>query len=169
MSNLVEVSKRLTAKDKKAKPYLTDQVGVFELNWIFMQPTVTEVVNASNIAAKYIQEKIPLGRREVREEFWIVCLNRAKKVIGSTCISIGGMAATVVDPKIVFMNALKAGASAIILGHNHPSGSTNPSQQDFALTKRLKEGAAILDILILDHIIVGEGNSYYSFADEGQL
>ncbi|HRO72609.1 MAG TPA: JAB domain-containing protein [Saprospiraceae bacterium] len=59
-------------------------------------------------------------------------------------------------------------ASAIILCHNHPSGNLKPSNEDINLTKRVKEAAALLDIRILDHIIIGDMN-YYSFADEGML
>ncbi len=102
------------------------------------------------------------------EEFWVLLLNRANVVVRKEIISKGGMNSTVVDPKIVFRAALDHSASGIILCHNHPSGSVKPSEQDLRLTRRLKEGAAILDISLLDHIIVG-AKTYFSFADEGLL
>lgn len=100
------------------------------------------------------------------EEFWILLLNRSNVVMKKEQISRGGMNSTIVDPKVVFKSALANAASGIILCHNHPSGTVKPSEQDIRLTKRLKEGAGILDIALLDHIIVG-ANTYFSFADEG--
>jgi DNA repair protein RadC len=102
------------------------------------------------------------------EEFWVLLLNRANRVIGREQISSGGTAGTVVDSKIVFRKALESRASGLILSHNHPSGQLHPSQADIDLTRKLKEGAGLLDISILDHLIVGERN-YFSFADEGML
>ncbi|MDQ3111444.1 MAG: DNA repair protein RadC [Bacteroidota bacterium] len=100
------------------------------------------------------------------EEFYIMLLNRSNIVTKKEQVSRGGMNATIVDPKIVFKIAVNNGASGIILAHNHPSGAVKPSEQDIRLTKKLKEGAELLDIGLLDHIIVG-ANTYYSFADEG--
>jgi DNA repair protein RadC len=103
------------------------------------------------------------------EEFWILLLNRANKVIGKEKISAGGVSGTVVDAKIIFRKTLEvAPASSIILCHNHPSGNRNPSQADIDLTKKLKDAGEKLDILVLDHLIIAE-DSYYSFADEGRL
>jgi DNA repair protein RadC len=102
------------------------------------------------------------------EEFWVLLLNRANRVIGREQISSGGTAGTVVDSKIVFRKALECRASSLVLSHNHPSGQLHPSQADIELTRKLKEGGALLDIGILDHLILGD-RSYYSFADEGML
>lgn len=104
----------------------------------------------------------------LHEEFWVLLVNRANTVTRKELISKGGMNTTVVDPKIVFKAALDHGASGIVLCHNHPSGSVKPSQHDLQLTKRLVEGAGILDISLLDHIIVG-AKTYFSFADDGLL
>lgn len=102
------------------------------------------------------------------EEFWILNLNRANRVMGRSRISTGGMAGTVVDAKILFRKALHAEASAIILCHNHPSGNLFPSQADLDLTKKLVKAGRSVDIPVLDHLIVSE-RGYYSFADEGKL
>jgi DNA repair protein RadC len=102
------------------------------------------------------------------EEFWIILLNRANKVIKKCNISEGGISGTVVDPKKVFKISLDNHASSIILGHNHPSGVVTPSEADCRITKKLHEAGAMLEVTVLDHLIIGE-DSYYSFADEGAL
>jgi DNA repair protein RadC len=102
------------------------------------------------------------------EEFWVLLLNRANRVIRKVQISQGGVAGTVADPKIIFKSALDDLASGVILAHNHPSGNLTPSQADTMLTQKLKEGGNLLEIQVLDHLIVG-GHKYFSFADEGLL
>lgn len=100
------------------------------------------------------------------EEFWILLLDRANKVIRKVNISEGGLAGTVADPKKIFTLALEQHASAIILAHNHPSNNLVPSTNDTELTKKIVSGGKQLDISILDHLIIGN-DRYYSFADEG--
>ncbi len=102
------------------------------------------------------------------EEFWVLLLNRANRVIKKHKISLGGVHGTVADPKIIFKTALEELASGIIVAHNHPSGNLTPSQQDIDLTRKLKEAGKLLEIQLLDHLIVA-GKQYYSFADEGLL
>ena len=102
------------------------------------------------------------------EEFWILMLNRTNKIINKSPISEGGISGTVVDPKKVFKRAIDNNASSIILCHNHPSGSIEPSDADIKLTDKLREGGQFLDLPILDHIIIGD-EKYYSFKDEGKL
>lgn len=103
-----------------------------------------------------------------REEFWIILLNQGNKVIKAECISKGGLSGTVADPKVIFKKALENNAAAIVLGHNHPSGETKPSQQDINLTNKLLQAGKSLEIRVLDHIVIGK-NSYFSFTDEGLL
>lgn len=102
------------------------------------------------------------------EEFWLLLLNRANRVIKKHKISLGGVHGTVADPKIIFKTALEELASGMIVAHNHPSGNLTPSQQDIDLTRKLKEAGKLLEIQLLDHLIVA-GKQYYSFADEGLL
>lgn len=102
------------------------------------------------------------------EEFWIILLSRSNQLIRKIPVSKGGLAGTVVDPKKIFKTALQYGASSLLLCHNHPSGSIQPSEADVRITRKIKEGGAMLDIAVLDHIIIGE-EAYYSFADEGVL
>ena len=102
------------------------------------------------------------------EEFWVLLLNRANKIIRKVMISEGGISGTVVDPKKIFKIALDSHASSIILGHNHPSGQLSPSDADSKITKKLVEAGKLLEIAVLDHLIIGE-SGFYSFADEGAL
>lgn len=102
------------------------------------------------------------------EEFWILYLNNAHQVLQTKQISIGGKTGTFVDPKIVYKWALEFDATAIAIGHNHPSGSLKASGSDIELTKRLKQAGISLDIKLLDHLIITE-KDYFSFADEGLL
>ena len=103
------------------------------------------------------------------EEFWILVLSRANRVLGKVKISSGGLCATIVDCKKLFQRALEfERINGLILCHNHPSGNSSPSQNDFELTRKIIEAAMFLDIRIYDHIIVA-GTSFYSFLDEGYL
>lgn len=102
------------------------------------------------------------------EEFWIILLSRANMVIATTCISSGGTAATVVDPKIIMKHAIEHLASSIILVHNHPSGNISPSAQDDALTRKIKSAGQLLDVNVVDHLIIGQ-TGYYSYADEARI
>lgn len=105
---------------------------------------------------------------ELFEEFKILLLNRANKVLGIVDISSGGIAGTVADPRLIFAAAIKAAASGIIVVHNHPSGNLRPSQADIDLTKKLKEGAKLLEMSVWDHLILTR-DQYFSFADEGLM
>lgn len=102
------------------------------------------------------------------EEFWVLLLNRANRLIRKTRISEGGVSGTVADPKVIFKAALNHLASGVIVVHNHPSGNRTASQSDIDLTKKLKEGGKFLEIQLLDHLIIC-GASYFSFADEGLM
>lgn len=100
------------------------------------------------------------------EQFKVLLLNNANKVLGIADISTGGISSTVADPRIVFATALKANASKIILAHNHPSGNLQPSQTDKELTAKMKEGGRYLDLHVIDHLII-TNDGYYSFGDQG--
>lgn len=102
------------------------------------------------------------------EEFYVLYLNRANRPITFKQISTGGVTGTVADTKIILKHALELLASSFIAFHNHPSGNLKPSQADIELTKKLKSAAQLIDLVLLDHLIVGDKN-YYSFADDGLL
>lgn len=102
------------------------------------------------------------------EEFWILYLNNSNKVLYKMNLSKGGLTGTMVDTRLVLKKALEVNATAIILCHNHPSGTLKPSASDISLTKKMKAAGEVMDIKILDHLIITQKN-YYSFADEGML
>lgn len=102
------------------------------------------------------------------EEFHVIVLSRANKILSVELISKGGLNATVADGKMIFKKALEKGASGIILSHNHPSGNLKPSDTDIDLTKKMKAFGAYIDMPVLDHIIVTDQN-YFSFADNGMI
>ena len=108
----------------------------------------------------------PLLGDLLHEEFWVLFLNRANRIISKQQISTGGMSGTVADPRMIFKAALDQKALSIILCHNHPSGNIQPSTADIQLTKNIVEAGKVLEISVLDHVIITQ-TGYYSFADEG--
>lgn len=102
------------------------------------------------------------------EEFWVLFLNHANRVVDKACICRGGVSGTLVDVKILMKLALEKLASALILVHNHPSGNTAVSAEDRNVTKKIQAAAAVFDIKVLDHVIVAD-NVYSSFSDDGLL
>lgn len=102
------------------------------------------------------------------EEFHALMLKRSGRLKDDVTVSRGGTSGTVVDKKLLFKEAVDRLASSIVLVHNHPSGTLRPSAEDDRLTKSIAEGARLLDITVLDHIIVTAGG-YYSYHDEGRL
>ena len=102
------------------------------------------------------------------EEFWLLMLNRANRVLGKYKVSQGGLSGTVIDTRIILKKALDNLASSIIVCHNHPSGNKQPSDADVKITEKLKKAAEMLEIKLLDHVIIAD-KSYFSFADEGLI
>ena len=102
------------------------------------------------------------------EEFWVLLLNQAAKVIDKVRISRGGIDQTTADVRSILREALLQRATQIALVHNHPSGNTRPSNDDLRLTQQARQAAQTMNIRLLDHVIVTDG-SYYSFCDEGAL
>lgn len=122
-------------------------------------------INGSKEIATYIKS---LLRDLGNEVFGVVCLNQANRIKHHEVISVGGLTATVADPRIIFKKALAADATSLILFHNHPSGNLQPSRADKELTQKIIHAGTLFDIRILDHIIVSE-YGYFSFADEGLI
>ncbi len=102
------------------------------------------------------------------EEFWVLYLNRANKILSSENISKGGIVGTVADRRLIYTRALELKSTGIILAHNHPSGALRPSTEDIDLTKKMKSAGQTLDIAVLDHIIISD-QGYFSFADDGLI
>ena len=125
-------------------------------------------INSSIEVYEVLRENWNFEIIEFIEEFKIILLNRANRVLGIVPISVGGTAGTIADPKVIFVSALKCNAASIILCHNHPSGNLKPSNADIELTKKLKNAGLFLDLPILEHIILTK-EGYLSFADEGLM
>ena len=128
-------------------------------------PKQLESIKSSTSVA---EEFYPIMSDLTHEEFWVLLLNKANKQIGKYKISSGGISSTIVDSRIILKYAIENLASNVVLVHNHPSGSLSPSRDDVELTKKIIIGCKALDIIVLDHIIIGQ-NKYYSFSDEGLL
>ncbi len=129
------------------------------------EPTKREKITCSDDAYGVMQ---PYLLDQPLEQFWIILLNRANEVLKPHCVSQGGVAGTVADPKTIFKAALDKLASSVILVHNHPSGNLTPSEADIRLTQKLREAGQVLDLPVLDHLIFTD-HGFYSFADEGIL
>lgn len=102
------------------------------------------------------------------EECWVIFLNQSSRIIRKQRVSVGGLASTQVDVRLILREALKVSATSLILVHNHPSGNVRPSSDDDRLTMSLQQASKILNIRMLDHVIYSD-YSNYSYADEGRL
>ena len=120
--------------------------------------------DASAVAAYYM-EKL---RHEDCERAYLLCLNNQLKLIKECLLAIGTINSASVSPREIFKYALRTGANNIILIHNHPSGDPTPSRSDVNLTNHVRESGAMLDIILRDHIIIGD-HTYYSFEEKGML
>ncbi|MGM9803144.1 MAG: DNA repair protein RadC [Muribaculaceae bacterium] len=128
----------------------------------FMQlPSITN----SEMALKYLRRL--LGHLH-HERLLILILDRAKHVVKECVISDGGLAATVGDVKLIMRHAIENFADSIIMAHNHPSNNPRPSRQDDELTRKVSEAGKLMDIPLVDHIIVTQGECY-SYMDNGRL
>jgi len=133
-----------------------------------VKPSMRPKISGSRDAYNVLLENWDKSKIEFIEQFKVMLLNRANKVLGIFEESSGSSTGTVADPKLIFAAAIKANACGIILAHNHPSGNLSPSQADLDLTKRVREGGKLLEIQLLDHLIV-TAEGHYSFADSGVL
>lgn len=103
-----------------------------------------------------------------KERVYLVLLNRGNKVLGVSCLSVGGITGCIIDTKVLLQTCLVSNACAFVVSHNHPSGNLSPSKGDIDVTMKIKTAASYLDIEILDHIILTD-EGYYSFAESGRL
>jgi DNA repair protein RadC len=104
-----------------------------------------------------------------KEHFWVIGLTTRNSIKYVDLVSLGTLNASLVHPRETFRYAVMRAVSSIVLVHNHPSGSPDPSDDDLTLTKRLVDGGRIIGIEVLDHIIVTEKNSYLSFKERGLI
>jgi DNA repair protein RadC len=139
----LELGRRRRLEEALDRPKLTSSKAVFEI----MQPILGDLDH---------------------EEFWVLFLNNSNKIIFKEKLSSGGITGTLVDVRILYKKALELSSVAIILCHNHPSGSLKPSKSDIDLTKKIQQAGESLDIKILDHLLITE-KDYFSFADSNLI
>lgn len=127
-----------------------------------------KIVDTAKITSSKIVFEImrPIIGELPHEEFWVLFLNNANKIISKSQISRGGITTTTADVRLIFKKSLEIGATAIILCHNHPSRNLEASQADITITQKITQAGKSLDIKVLDHIIIAE-NDYLSFLDKG--
>jgi DNA repair protein RadC len=128
------------------------------------RPEITNSLDAYNL----LLANWDIFKLDYCEQFKVLFLNRANRVLGLLSASSGGITGTVADPKLIIGAALTRAACGIIITHNHPSGSLKTSRADEELTQKIKMGCSYVDIKLIDHMIV-TSEGYFSFADEGLL
>jgi DNA repair protein RadC len=169
-------------KKKYKFPVSSGLVAELTVGFNYSGHVMSRKISNSQDAMALVRELvIDLEQDCHRERFHIFLLNRNNAIKGFQTVSIGGMTGTVVEPMFVAQLATAFQVKGIIMIHNHPSGNLNASQQDIALTKKLKEALKLHEVILLEHIIYApktiEGRGvesvddfgYYSFADEGLL
>jgi len=118
-------------------------------------------------APQQVYETFNFLMKETKEMFLTLHLDGKNRIIAMDLVSVGSLNQSIVHPREVFKTALLSNAASIILIHQHPTGDPNPSSEDLAITRRLKEAGELMGIKVLDHIIIGE--SYLSFVERGLL
>lgn len=149
-------------------------------------PAKAVTILAASELGKRRAEETPLERKQIQssrdiyelfhplmcdlpvEECWVMLLNQSSKVIDRIRISRGGIAATAVDVRCVLREALLRRAVSMVLCHNHPSGNVTPSRDDDRLTESLRRAAETMNIRLIDHLVITDGD-YYSYCDAGKL
>jgi DNA repair protein RadC len=129
---------------------------------------IKKKITTSQSARDYIKQ-FYFDDIEIYESFFLLLLNVSGNTIGYVKIGQGGTSSTVVDVKIVAKYCIETLAASVILGHNHPSGTTTPSENDKTITNTIKNTLSIFGCKVLDHIILTGTEQYYSFADEGLI
>ena len=181
--NVLKISSEILAKFPKKKLLALDYgslakirgigpgkacllLAAFELTKRAMnvEESILPTINSAKDAVAQLQEL----RNFKKEHFVVLHLNARNQLIHKEIVSIGTLNASLIHPREVFKSAIDNLAASIILAHNHPSGSTEPSEDDLEVTKRLKEAGKILGIEIVDHVIITK-NNFSSFQEKGLM
>ena len=143
------------------------------MNMIYDQPdgrfvrrldTPHSVSDAGSVVAHVHEHVFPHIGQYVQEEMWSLLLNCREQITHDVLVSRGTLDSTIAQPANVFRDAIRLGASRVIIVHNHPSGYAEPSRADVLITKRLRLAGELLDIFLLDHIVLAS-DAWYSFAE----
>lgn len=162
VENLVSID---GIKENSATVLKIVKEAALRMSWQVLQDEKEIVISGFDAMVDYCRSA--MAYQEV-EEFRILFLNSKFKLIGEEVQQRGTVDQVAVHPREVIKSAMVKGATAIILAHNHPSGSTNPSKADIDITKKIKEAAEAVDIQLIDHIIISKTN-YFSFKDLGLI
>ena len=172
ISNDLSQLERLTLTDLMSYDGIGEAKAASILAALELGRRVQDAPNAELVKLSCSQDVFKLMRPLLstlsHEEFWVLYLNRANKLVFKQCHSRGGMVGTVVDTRLILKTALDKTALNLMLVHNHPSGQLHPSQADKELTHKIQQTAKQLDLNVLDHIIIAQ-KDYFSFADQGIL
>jgi len=139
---------------------------------LLQQHGESPLLNRPDLILGYLQ---PIAQGLAIEKFWVLSLNRKNRLIKCTAVTSGTATSALAHPREVFREAMSASATAVVCAHNHPSGDPAPSAADVQVTRQLREAAKAVDIMLLDHVIIGrtgadpEGRGYYSFREAGLL
>jgi len=124
----------------------------FEPKWIRISDEDAVVIKSPTDAVTILRKLI--AERPLQEAVWVILLSNANKAVGYYMATLGLVNSSMLNPTEVFKGAITSGAVNIILAHNHPSGTTEPSAEDIAATKDLLKAGKVLEINILDHLII---------------
>ena len=163
--NVLEVANRLLSlgEGKLSVIAAMDQAGMKTLSGIG-DNRYAAIAAAFELGKRCCLEDPGIEKVPVKGPGWVVFLNRANYVICKEMISLGGIGATVAEPRQIVKRALDKHATGLILVHNHPSGNPEPGEADKARTSAMKKAANTFDIALLDHVIITDG-CYFSFAE----
>lgn len=127
--------------------------------------TVSNPQTVQGVLSKVLNSENEVDR--MKEHFWVIGLSTRNAIQYIDLVSLGTLNASLVHPREVFRFSILKAVSSIILSHNHPSGNAEPSEEDLKITRRLVEAGKIIGIEVLDHIVIGDRDSFYSFKERG--
>ncbi len=151
-------------------PYRSKFISTYRVTLIkdHQLPFATCRLNNSAQAQPLIKSLIETHGQADREQFCVLMLNAKNEIIGLNIVSTGDVSSATVTPRELLKPAILTNSSALILGHNHPSGDVSPSPEDLAATKRIVHASKIMGIIVHEHLIISMfDDAYYSFADNG--
>ena len=160
MASVDELFSELTPKRKElaeaaVELYKRVQIKQAERRQIISSETACEILR-------------PLIGDVEKEEFWAICLNQSNRIIRKERLSVGGIACTYVDIRLIMKEAILCNATGLIIAHNHPSGNEKPSGEDNRITEQVKKAAETLNIRLIDHVII-TSNTYYSYVENNMF
>ncbi|MDD4993317.1 MAG: JAB domain-containing protein [Paludibacter sp.] len=143
------------------------KVTEIKISYVNTNPTKTKIVSSNDVYS-LILDHWDSNSIELLEEVKIILLNNANVVLGVHELSKGGITQCTIDFKIILCIALKCLATAIIIVHNHPSGTLHPSDNDISVTTKLRKACELVEVKLLDHLIISN-HGYISLADNGNM